>query len=390
MVAEVLHVGCGILIRGASIMRFLTVIGLTLLASLAQAAPPSTDAGQRIKDLATVQGVRPNQLVGYGLVVGLDGTGDQATQAPFTPLSVQALLDRMGIQVPPGMSIQPKNVAAVTLTATLPAFAKPGQALDVTVASLGTAKSLRGGTLILSPLRGVDGQIYAMAQGNILVGGAGASGGGSSAQVNHLNAGRIPSGATVERAVLTPLGQGDYINLELTQSDFTTANRMVDVINRSLGADTARALDGRLVQVRAPRDSNDRVTFLSKVENLAVQPAENSPRVIINARTGSVVMNQSVMLDSCAIAHGNLSVTVNATNSVSQPNAFSQGQTADVQNADVAIKADKGQLVQLNKGAKLADVVKALNSIGATPQDLLSILQAMKAAGALKAELEII
>ncbi|MFO1386966.1 MAG: flagellar basal body P-ring protein FlgI [Chitinivorax sp.] len=371
-------------------MRFLTVIGLTLLASLAQAAPPSTDAGQRIKDLATVQGVRPNQLVGYGLVVGLDGTGDQATQAPFTPLSVQALLDRMGIQVPPGMSIQPKNVAAVTLTATLPAFAKPGQALDVTVASLGTAKSLRGGTLILSPLRGVDGQIYAMAQGNILVGGAGASGGGSSAQVNHLNAGRIPSGATVERAVLTPLGQGDYINLELTQSDFTTANRMVDVINRSLGADTARALDGRLVQVRAPRDSNERVTFLSKVENLAVQAAENSPRVIINARTGSVVMNQAVMLDSCAIAHGNLSVTVNATNSVSQPNAFSQGQTADVQNADVAIKADKGQLVQLNKGAKLADVVKALNSIGATPQDLLSILQAMKAAGALKAELEII
>lgn len=371
-------------------MRVFSLWALMLVTATAWAAPAATEAGQRIKDIATVQGVRPNQLVGYGLIVGLDGTGDQATQAPYTPLSVQALLDRMGIQLPPGQTIQPKNVAAVTLTATLPAFAKPGQSLDVTVASLGTAKSLRGGTLILSPLRGVDGQIYAMAQGNVLVGGAGASGGGSSAQVNHLNAGRIPAGATVERAVLTPLGQGDFINLELVQTDFTTANRMVDAINRNLGADSARALDGRLVQVRAPRDSNERVQFLSKVENIAVQAAENSPKVIINARTGSVVMNQSVMLDSCAIAHGNLSVTVNATNAVSQPNAFSQGQTADVQNADVAIKADKGQLVQLNKGAKLSEVVKALNSIGATPQDLLSILQAMKAAGALKAELEII
>lgn len=360
----------------------------TLFAS--QLTHAASDVGHRIKDLATLQGVRPNQLVGYGLIVGLDGTGDQPTQAPFTPASMQAMLDRLGIQLPPGTTIQPKNVAAVSLTATLPPFAKPGQAIDVTVASLGTAKSLRGGTLILSPLRGVDGQIYAMAQGNVLVGGAGASAGGSSSQVNHLNAGRIPAGATVERAVPTPLGQGDFINYELTQSDFTTVNRMVDAINRALGADTARALDARLVQVRAPRDSNERVQFISKVENLAVTAAESSPKVIINARTGSVVMNQSVALDNCAIAHGNLSVTINADNSVSQPNALSQGQTAGVQNADISVKADKGQLVQLNKGAKLADVVKALNSIGATPQDLLSILQAMKAAGALKAELEII
>lgn len=365
----------------------LACCSLLLASPLAAAA---SDVGQRIKDMATLQGVRQNQLVGYGLIVGLDGTGDQPTQAPFTPASMQAMLDRLGIQLPPGTTIQPKNVAAVSLTANLPPFAKPGQAIDVTVASLGTAKSLRGGTLILSPLRGVDGQIYAMAQGNVLVGGAGASAGGSSSQVNHLNAGRIPAGATVERAVPTPLGQGDFINYELTQSDFTTANRMVDVINRAIGADTARALDARLIQVRAPRDSNERVQFISKVENLAVTAAENSPKVLINARTGSVVMNQSVALDSCAIAHGNLSVTINANNSVSQPNALSQGQSAEVQNADVSVKADKGQLVQLSKGAKLADVVKALNSIGATPQDLLSILQAMKAAGALKAELEVI
>ena len=365
----------------------LACCSLLLASSLAVAA---SDVGQRIKDMATLQGVRQNQLVGYGLIVGLDGTGDQPTQAPFTPASMQAMLDRLGIQLPPGTTIQPKNVAAVSLTANLPPFAKPGQAIDVTVASLGTAKSLRGGTLILSPLRGVDGQIYAMAQGNVLVGGAGASAGGSSSQVNHLNAGRIPAGATVERAVPTPLGQGDFINYELTQSDFTTANRMVDVINRAIGADTARALDARLIQVRAPRDSNERVQFISKVENLAVTAAENSPKVLINARTGSVVMNQSVALDSCAIAHGNLSVTINANNSVSQPNALSQGQSAEVQNADVSVKADKGQLVQLSKGAKLADVVKALNSIGATPQDLLSILQAMKAPGALKAELEVI
>ena len=365
----------------------LACCSLLLASSLAVAA---SDVGQRIKDMATLQGVRQNQLVGYGLIVGLDGTGDQPTQAPFTPASMQAMLDRLGIQLPPGTTIQPKNVAAVSLTANLPPFAKPGQAIDVTVASLGTAKSLRGGTLILSPLRGVDGQIYAMAQGNVLVGGAGASAGGSSSQVNHLNAGRIPAGATVERAVPTPLGQGDFINYELTQSDFTTANRMVDVINRAIGADTARALDARLIQVRAPRDSNERVQFISKVENLAVTAAENSPKVLINARTGSVVMNQSVALDSCAIAHGNLSVTINANNSVSQPNALSQGQSAEVQNADVSVKADKGQLVQLSKGAKLADVVKALNSIGATPQDLLLILQAMKAAGALKAELEVI
>ena len=365
----------------------LACCSLLLASSLAAAA---SDVGQRIKDMATLQGVRQNQLVGYGLIVGLDGTGDQPTQAPFTPASMQAMLDRLGIQLPPGTTIQPKNVAAVSLTANLPPFAKPGQAIDVTVASLGTAKSLRGGTLILSPLRGVDGQIYAMAQGNVLVGAAGRCTGGSSSQVNHLNAGRIPAGATVERAVPTPLGQGDFINYELTQSDFTTANRMVDVINRAIGADTARALDARLIQVRAPRDSNERVQFISKVENLAVTAAENSPKVLINARTGSVVMNQSVALDSCAIAHGNLSVTINANNSVSQPNALSQGQSAEVQNADVSVKADKGQLVQLSKGAKLADVVKALNSIGATPQDLLSILQAMKAAGALKAELEVI
>lgn len=364
------------------------LIALSLLAAAVLAAP--AQAAQRIKELATIQGVRPNQLVGYGLVVGLDGTGDQTTQTPFTTQSLVTMLNQLGVQLPAGTNPQLKNVAAVSLTASLPAFAKPGQPLDVTVSSIGNAKSLRGGTLLLAPLKGADGQIYAMAQGNILLGGAGASAGGSSAQVNQLNAGRIPAGATVERAVPSYLGQGDYINVELQQSDFTTANRVVDAINAAMGPETARALDGRQIQVRAPLDSNERVQFLARVENLAVDPADNAAKVVINARTGSIVMNQAVTLEPCAVAHGNLSVSVGAKNEVSQPNALSGGQTTPVQNADISIKSDQGRLVQLQRGAKLADVVKALNTIGATPQDLLSILQAMKASGALRADLEII
>lgn len=361
-----------------SMKRWWLLLGVLLMGA-AQA--------DRIKDLATVAGVRPNQLVGYGVVVGLDGSGDSST---LTSQSLVAMLSQLGVQLPPGTNLSAKNAAPVSLTATLPAFAKPGQLIDVTVSAMGSSKSLRGGTLLLSPLKGADGQVYAMAQGNILLGGAGASANGSSAQVNQLNAGRIPSGATVERQVPTPLGQGEYINLELTSTDFTTADRVVDAINRNIGAGTARAVDGRQIQVRAPSDSSRRVAFLSQIENLSVAPAAAAPRVIVNARTGSIVMNQMVTVENCAVAHGNLSVVIGTDNSVSQPGALSGGQTTPNANSTVSINSDKGQLVNLPRSTRLSDVVKALNAVGATPQDLLSILQAMKAAGALRAELEII
>ncbi|MGL4603608.1 MAG: flagellar basal body P-ring protein FlgI [Iodobacter sp.] len=344
---------------------------------------------EKLKELASVAGVRNNQLVGYGLVVGLDGSGDQTTQTPFTVQSVVNMLTNLGIQVPAGGNLQLKNVAAVTVTSTLPAFARPGQPLDVTISSIGNAKSLRGGTLLMAPLKGADGQIYAMAQGNIIVAGAGASAGGSSTQINQLATGRIPSGATVEKSVPTLLGNGEFIQLELLSTDFTTANRVVNAVNSQF-AGTAVALDGRVIQVRAPQDNNLRVAFLSRLENIDVTPAESTPKVIINARTGSIVMNQAVKVDSCAIAHGNLTVTIMADNAVVQPNPLAGGKTAKVQNADIQIQSDKGPIVRLPKSSTLRDVVRALNAVGATPQDLLAILQAMKAAGSLKAELEVI
>ncbi|AXE32195.1 flagellar biosynthesis protein FlgI [Chromobacterium phragmitis] len=360
-----------------------------VLASLLLAALPAWSA-QRLKDIANIGGVRPNQLIGYGLVVGLDGSGDKVTSSPFTGQAMTNMLNQLGVQVPPGTKIDPKNVAAVTLTATLPPFARRGQAIDVTASSIGDAKSLRGGTLLLSPLKGADGQIYAMAQGNVVVGGAGASAGGSSTQINQLSVGRIPSGATVEREVPTALGDGEFIHLELQEADFTTANRAVQAINKAFGLDTARAVDGRLIEVRAPFDSNQRVQFLSRMENIAVDPADLSPLVIINARTGSIVMNQSVTLGSCAVSHGNLSVTINNTPQVSQPNPLSGGKTVVTNQADITINSTSGKVVGLKGGANLSQVVNALNALGATPQDLISILQAMKSAGSLKADLQII
>jgi len=346
---------------------------------------------ERIRDLASIQGVRPNQLMGYGLVVGLDGSGDQTTQTPFTVQSLTSMLGQMGVNLPPGTSLQLKNVAAVIVTAMLPAFARPGQALDVTVSSMGNAKSLRGGTLLLTPMKGADGQIYAMAQGNVVVSGAGASQGGSSVQVNHLSAGRVPAGATVERAVASAVAQGDSVRLELHTTDFDTARRISEVINMNVGLGAASALDGRVIEVRAPAGSNERVTFLAQIENLSVDVMPGSARVIINARTGSVVMNQTVSLEPCAVAHGNLSVSIQSTPVLSQPSALSAaGQTVVTEKTDIQIRQDGGNLIMLERGARLAEVVKALNTIGATPQDLLAILQAMKAAGALRAELEII
>ena len=364
---------------------------LKLMLLVVMAVAPVAAHAERIKDLASIQGVRDNQLIGYGLVVGLDGSGDQTTQTPFTVHSVINMLMQMGVNLPATTNLQLKNVAAVMVTASLPPFARPGQAIDVTASSIGNAKSLRGGTLLMTPLKGADGQVYAMAQGNLLVGGVGASSGGSQVQVNHLSVGRVPAGGTVERAVQTALGQGGYINLELHDMDFTTATRIADAINRELSPKTAIAapVDGRTIQVQAP-DGSARVEFLAKVENLQVDPAEGPARVIINARTGSVVMNQNVTLDNCAVAHGNLTVVISTEKKVSQPNALSSGTTAVTKQSSIDIKADKGSLIELQKGVSLDEVVKALNAIGATPQDMLSILQAMKSAGALRADLEVI
>lgn len=365
----------------------LRLVILLLLAISLQSLPVRAE---RIKDIASVQGVRSNQLVGYGIVVGLDGSGDQTTQTPFTVQSVVSMLSQLGVNLPPGTTLQLKNVAAVTVTATLPPFARPGQNLDVTVSSIGNAKSLRGGTLLMTPLKGMDGQVYAIAQGNLLVAGAGAQAGGASTQVNQLSVGRISNGATVERGVDTPLGQGEFVFLELNGSDFTTAQRMVQSINKALGEGTAAAQDGRVVRVKAPRDANQRVAFLATVENLGVTPGDTAAKVILNARTGSVVMNQLVSVDTCAIAHGNLTVTITADTEVSQPAPLSQGQTVATQENKVDIKSDKAGLVIVPRSVSLGQVVKALNAVGATPQDLLAILQAMKSAGALRAELEII
>jgi flagellar P-ring protein precursor FlgI len=286
--------------------------------------------------------------------------------------------------------MQLKNVAAVMVTAQLPPFAQPGQQIDVNVSSLGNAKSLRGGTLIATPLKGADGQVYALAQGNLIVGGAGASAAGSKVQINHLSAGRVPEGATVERAVPTPLNQGDALQLDLNSNDFNTAREVARAINAKMGNGIAQALDGRVVRVRMPEGTDARVTFMADIENIEIALAAPAAKVVINARTGSVVVNQTVTLNPCAVAHGSLSVTINSTPVISQPAPFSKGETVSRDRADITIKQEPGSLIQLPAGTKLADVVKALNSLGATPQDLLAILQAMKTAGALNAEIEVI
>ena len=366
---------------------------LLIAAFLASAAVwwPAPAHAARIKEVASVQGVRTNQLVGYGLVVGLDGTGDQTTQAPFAIQSLLAMLQQMGVTVPPGTNMQLKNLATVMVTAQLPAFAQPGQTIDVSVSSLANAKSLRGGTLIATPLKGADGQVYAVAQGNLVIAGSGASAAGSKVQINHLSAGRIPDGATVERSVATPIADGDSIQLDLHSSDYATAREVVRTINAKMGSGIADALDGRVVRVRMPPSADARVSFMADIENLDIRQATPSAKVVINARTGSIVMNQAVTLAACAVAHGSLSVTISTTPTASQPGPFARaGQTVVTEKADITITQQAGSLVQMAPGAKLADVVKALNSLGATPQDLLAILQAMKAAGSLNAELEVI
>ena len=365
-------------------LSLLTLIGLVGISCMNPVAH-----AERLKDLATIQGVRSNQLIGYGLVVGLDGTGDQTTQTPFTVQSIISMMQQMGINLPAGTNLQLKNVAAVMVTSSLPAFAQPGQLLDVTVSSMGNAKSIRGGTLLMTPLRGADNQVYAMAQGNLVVGGVGASANGSQAQINHLSVGRISDGATVERSVPSNFNQDNLISLELKDADFSTASLVVDAINKRFGTGTAAAQDARVIKVLGPSTQN-RVSFMAALETLDVKPAQTYAKIILNARTGSVVMNQSVTLDDCAVSHGNLSVVINTAPIISQPGALSNGQTVVAQRSTIEIQKEPGKVLKLQGGASLNDVIKALNAIGATPQDLLAILQAMKASGSLHADLEII
>jgi flagellar P-ring protein precursor FlgI len=348
-------------------------------------------SAQRLKDISNIAGQRPNQLVGYGLVVGLDGSGDQTTQTPFTIQSVLQMIGTLGITVPPGGQAQLRNTAAVMITAEMPALARPGQAIDITVSSLGNAQSLKGGTLLMTPLRAADGQVYAQAQGNVVISGAGAAGGGAATTVNHLSAGRIPSGALIERAVPAVMPE-EFIQLDLRQSDFTLMQRAAQAIGQKFGQGTAIPIDARSLNVRVPLDPLRRVAFMAALEEITIEPSASAAKVILNSRTGSVVMNQSVKLAPSAVAHGNLTVRIQSTPEVSQPGAFSRGETV-VTSQDTATVSSDGKpdnLIAIPGGAALASVVKALNMLGATPSDLISILQSLKSAGALSAEIEVI
>lgn len=375
----------------SSLNHYLRRAAFVLVTMVAGMGPYAAANADRIKDLASFQGVRENQLVGYGLVVGLDGSGDQVRQTPFTQQSLTNMLSQLGITVPQGTNMQVKNVAAVMVTARLPAFAQPGQSMDVNVSSMGNAKSLRGGTLLMTPLKGANGQVYAIAQGNLLVGGAGAQSGGSSVQVNQLNGGIIPEGAIVERGVPTVYARDGMVSLEMNTTDFGATQSVVAAINKAFGKGTAQAANGRVVQVRGPLDPSQQSAFMSKLENLQVSLPPARARVVINARTGSVVMNRTVTIDEAAIAYGNLSVTINRQQQVSQPNTpLAGGQTVVTDNTAIEMRSEGGSVQRVRTSANLADVVRALNALGATPQDLLSILQNLKSAGALRADLEII
>ncbi len=366
-------------------MRFVVPV-MALLLLFATGAP-----AERIKDMAEVQGVRTNQLIGYGLVVGLNGTGDQTSQAPFTVQSLTNMLAQLGVTVPANVTPQLKNVAAVSVHAVLPAFFKPGQTIDVTVNSIANAKSLRGGSLLITALHGLDGQIYAIAQGNLLVSGFGVEGtDGSKLTVNVPSSGRIPNGATVERAVPTQLVQGDSIMLNLDNPDFTTATRLVDSINTGIGAGTASIIDGGSVRVQAPLDITQRVAFLSQVENLQVQPASARARVIINSRTGTVVISSNVTVSPAAVSHGSLSVTIKEDKQVSQPAPFSNGQTTVVSNSTIKVDEGANRMFLFKPGVELEQIVRAVNEVGAAPGDLVAILEALREAGALQAELVVI
>jgi flagellar P-ring protein FlgI len=356
---------------------------LVLAASIAHA--------ERIKDLAHIQGVRTNQLIGYGLVVGLDSTGDQTSQAPFTVQSLNNMLAQLGITVPANVTPQLKNVAAVAVHAVMPAFVKPGQTIDITVNSIANAKSLRGGSLLVTPLRGLDGQIYAIAQGNLIVSGFGVEGtDGSKLTVNVPSSGRIPNGATVERSVASQLSSGDSIVLNLNDADFTTATRVVASVNKGVGEGAASIIDGGSIRILAPQDITQRVAFLSTVENLQVEPASGAAKVIINSRTGTVVISSHVVVSPAAVSHGSLSVSIKEQQTVSQPGPFSNGQTTVVNNSLINVDQGSNRMFLFQPGVELEQIVRAVNEVGAAPGDLVAILEALKEAGALQAELIVI
>jgi len=368
-------------------LNWFFITSMVFLVLLLAATPARAE---QIRELASFAGVRDNALVGYGLVVGLDNTGDQTTQAPFTGQSLTNMLNELGVTIPEGTNMQLRNVAAVMVTTDLPPFSRPGQRLDVNVSSVGNARSLRGGTLLMTPLKGADGATYAIAQGNLLVSGASAQGGGSSVQINQQAGGRITGGAMVEREVPLDLGaRGGLLELELNRADFGTAQRVVSAINQEFGRPVAAAQNGRVIALDGPQDNNARVNFMARIEQLRVTPTEAAAKVVLNSRTGAIAMNGRVTLRQAAVAHGNLAITIDTDVGVSQPNPFGGGQTVVVQDTEVSIEQQPGTL-KVVEGADLTELVDALNTLGATPADLMSILEALKASGSLRAELEII
>lgn len=365
------------------ILNFLLMVIMLLVSGQA--------AAERIKDIASVAGVRDNQLVGYGLVVGLDGTGDQTSQTPFTIQSMRNMLAQYGITLPPNVNPQLNNIAAVTVHATLPPFAKPGQTIDVTVSSLGNAKSLRGGSLLMTPLKGPNGEVYAMSQGNLVVGGFGAEGSdGSRITVNVPSVGRIPNGAIVERESPTTFGTEGELVLNLHRQDFTTARRVAEAINDAIGAGTAAPIDGSSIQVRAPASMAHRVAFMSELENLTLEPGTASARVIINSRTGTVVIGSHVRVSPAAVSHGSLTVTVSEQLQVSQPEPFARGETVVVPDSEIGIEQEANHMFVFDPGISLDELVRAVNQVGAAPGDLVAILEALREAGALRAQLIVI
>jgi len=368
--------------------RFMSINRLLVMVVAIMLATPVL--AERVKDLSSIAGVRSNQLVGYGLVVGLDGSGDQTAQTPFTVQSLKSMLAQFGITLPPNVSPQVKNIAAVSIQAELPAFAKPGQKIDVTVSSIGNAKSLRGGSLIMTPLKGADGNIYAVAQGNLVVSGFGAAADGSRVTVNIPSTGRIPNGATVERGVLTSFNNGNYFVLNLHRPDFTTANRLAEAINKKLGEGTAASLDGSSIKVTAPLKPSQRVAFMSVVENIRVDPGDAAARVIVNSRTGTVVIGSHVQVAASAVTHGSLTVSIKPKANVVQPEPLTDGETIVVPNTEIVLQEEASRMFKFSPGVSLDEIVRAINEVGAAPGDLVAILEALKEAGSLKAELIII
>jgi flagellar P-ring protein FlgI len=372
----------------AMLARRLGVASLACLAVVALAQPAHAE---RIKDLATVAGVRGNQLVGYGLVVGLDGTGDQTSQTPFTIQTIKNMLKQLGVLVPDNVNPQLRNVAAVTVQATLPPFSKPGQTIDITVSSIGNAQSLRGGSLLMTPLRAADGEIYALAQGSLIVGGFGVKGDdGSRVSVNVPSTGRVPNGATVEKIVPSTLGTQDAFVLNLNTPDFTTAAHLADSINTDLGGGVAETIDPVSVRVRAPTTESERVSYISHIENLEVEAAQPAAKVIVNSRTGTVVIGANVRVSPAAVAHGSLVVKITETTLVSQPNAFADGRTVTTKQSDINVDQGDGRMFVFEPGTTLNDIVEAVNRVGAAPGDLVAILEALREAGALHAQLIVI